>query len=224
MDYRVMVDLVAELPNLEYWGRRTGGDEWSTKTEQEATQYLSHDWAGPRRDTRQNFGKGLLSAHLPKSLQQARLDFLHDLEESTNIGHLTAQPDLTSPMTKEFFSISLSHHSDHLRRLHLRVVADEALFLSDSSSNASWPNLESLVVMFHMVNPSGQWYFLGPDGEGRDTKAIEVTNASYPPLKTTACDEEMDFQIESEGVRRYRGSLTLHYDHSLHLSPKQHQK
>jgi hypothetical protein len=27
LDYRVMVDLVAKLPNLEYWDCRIGGDE-----------------------------------------------------------------------------------------------------------------------------------------------------------------------------------------------------
>lgn len=128
LDYRVMVDLVAKLPNLEYWGCRIGGDEWSPKTEQEATRYLTKDWAGPRRDTRQDFAKALLSARLPDSLQQIRLDFLHDLDESMNIDHLTAQPDLTSPVTNDLFSTSLHHLSHHLRRLHLRVVADETLF------------------------------------------------------------------------------------------------
>ncbi|KAF2627797.1 hypothetical protein BU25DRAFT_431133 [Macroventuria anomochaeta] len=174
LDYRVVVDLVVKLPYLEYWGCRIGGDEWSPKTVQEATRYFTQDWVGPRRDTRQGFAKALLSARLPDSLRRVRLDFLHDLHNSTHIDHLTAQPDLVSPAANDLFSTSLHHLSHHLRRLHLRV-------------------------------PEGQWYFIGPNGEGRDTAAFKVTDTSYPPLETTPYDEETDGQIEEEGDRRYRG-------------------
>jgi hypothetical protein len=206
MDYGVMVDLVVKLPNLKYWGCRIGGSEWSPKTEQEAAQYLTKDWAGPRRDTRQDFAKALSSARLPDSLRRIRLDFLHDLHFVTNIDHFTAQPDLVSPAANDLFSTSLHHFSHHLRRIHLRVVADETLFLPKDNCTYSWPNLESLVVMYHMVSPSGQWYFVGPNGEGRNTAAFRVTDASYPPLETTPYDEEMDWQIALQGDRRYEGS------------------
>jgi hypothetical protein len=205
LDYRAMVDLVAKLPNLEYWGCRIGGDEWSPETEQEATKYFTQDWAGPRRDTRQDFAKALLAIRPPNSLRRIRLDFLHDLYNSTHIDHLTAQPDLASPAGNDLFSASLSHLSRHLRRLHLRVVADETLFWPRDNPSHSWPNLESLVVAFHMVSPSGQWYFIGPNGEGRNTAPFKVTKASYPPPETTSYDEEMANQIEDEGDRRYRG-------------------
>jgi hypothetical protein len=208
LDYRVMVDLVVKLPNLEYWGCRMGGGEWSPKTNQAATNHFLQDWAGPRRDTRQDFAKTLLKARLPDSLRRIRLDFLHDLEHSTNIDHLTAQPDLVSPATNDLFSTSLCHLSSHLRQLHLRVVADETLFWPKDGCALSWPNLESFVVMFHMVSPSGQWYFIGPNGEGRDTAACKVNHTSYPPLETTPYDEEMDEQIELEGDGRYRYTST----------------
>jgi hypothetical protein len=207
LDYRVMVDLVVKLPNLKYWGCRIGGSEWSMKTEQEAARYLTKDWAGPRRDNRQDFAKALLSARLPDSLRHIRLDFLHDLQFSTYIDHLTAQPDMVSPAANDLFSTSLHHLSHHLRRLHLRVLADETLFLPKDNCTPSWPNLESLVVMFHMVSPSGQWYFIGPNGEGRDTAAFKITDASYPPLETTPYDVEMDWQIAQEGDRRSEGGL-----------------
>lgn len=205
LDYRVMVDLVTKLPNLEYWGCRFGGEEWSPKVEQEAAQYLTQDWAGPRRDTRQDFAKALSSARLPVSLQKIRLDFLHDLQESTDIDHLTTQPDLTSPAASDLFSTSLHHLSHHLRRLHLRVVADETLFWPKENCAAFWPMLESFIVAFHMVSPSGQWYFIGPNGEGRYLGAYKVTDAAYPPLETTSYDEEMNNHIEDEGDWRYRG-------------------
>jgi hypothetical protein len=202
LDYRVMVDLVTKLPNLEYWGCRFAGDEWSPKVEQEAAQYLTQDWAGPRRDTRQDFAKALSSARLPVSLRKIRLDFLHDLQESTDIDHLTTQPDLTSPAANDLFSTSLHHLSHHLRRLHLRVVADETLFWPKDGCVASWPVLESFIVAFHMVSPSGQWYFMGPNGEGRHIRAYKVTDTAYPPLETTSYDEKMKNVIEDEG--RYR--------------------
>lgn len=183
LDYRVMVDVVVKLPNLECWGCRIGGNEWSPKTEQDATRYLTQDWAEPRRDTRQDFAKALLSARLPKSFQRIRLEFLQNLDESTHIDHLTAQPDLVSPAPNDLFSTSLYQLSNHLRRLYLRVVADETLFCPKNSCTSAWPSLESLVVMFHIVTPSGQWYFKGPNGEGRDTAAIKVTDAAYPPWK-----------------------------------------
>ncbi|KAH6616894.1 hypothetical protein C7974DRAFT_402614 [Boeremia exigua] len=206
LDCRAMVDLVVKLPNLEYWGCRIGGDEWSPKTEQEATRYLTQDWAGPRRDTRQDFARALLSARLPKSLQRVRLDFLYNQDQSTYIDHLTPQPDLVSPAPNDLFSTSLHQLSHHLRRLRLCVVADETLFCPKDSCSPPWPNLESLVVMFHMVAPSGKWYFVGPNGEGRDTAVIKITDAAYPPLETTPYDEEMIEQIEDEGDWRYRGS------------------
>ena len=206
LDYRVMVDLAVKLPNLEYWGCRMGGDEWSPNTEQEATRYLTQDWAGPRRDTRQDFAKALLSARMPDSLRHIRLDFLHDLQISTYIDHFTAQPDLGSSAANDLFSTSLHQLSHHLRRIHLRVLADETLFWPKDNHTPSWPNLESLVVAFHIVSPSGQWYFIGPNGEGRDTAAFKVTDASYPPLETTPYDEEMDLQVQLQGDRRFMGS------------------
>ena len=202
LDYRVMVDLFAKLPNLEYWGCSIGGDEWSPKYEQEAAQYLTQDWAGPRRDTRQDFAKALSSVRLPDTLRQVRLDFLYDLDQSTDIDHLTAQPDLIGPTINDPFSTSLHHLSHHLRRIHLRVVADETLFWPKHGCNSPWPNLESLLVAFHMVSPSGRWYFNGPNGEGRDTRAYKITDAAYPPLETTSYDEEMDDEISEEGDRR----------------------
>jgi hypothetical protein len=201
LDYRMMVDLVVKLPNIEYWGCRIGGDEWSRKTEQEASRYFKQDWAGPRRDSRQDFAKALLTASLPDSLQRIRLDFLHDLQFSTYIDHLTPQPDMVSPAANDLFSTSLHHLSHHLRRLHLRVVADETLFWPKDNCTPFWPKLESLIVMFHMVSPLGQWYFIGPNGEGRHTASVEITDASYPPLETTPYDEEMDAQITWNGYR-----------------------
>lgn len=201
LDYRVMVDLIVKLPNIEYWGCRIGGDEWTPNWESQAARYLTRNWSGPRRDTRNDFAKALQSAKLPGTLQRIRLDFLHCFHYAERIDHLTAQPDLVKPEPFDPFCTSLHHLSQNLRRIHLRVVADESLFWPKDSSIHSWPNLESFIVMFHVVSPSGKWYFEGPKGEGRNTAAFDVTSASYPPLETTEYDEQMEWDIGSYGHR-----------------------
>jgi hypothetical protein len=199
LDYRVMVDLAVKLRNLEYLGCRIGGDEWQPKWETKAERYLSRDWAGPRRDTRRDFAKALQSAHLPSSLRRICLDFLHPLHGATGIDHLNAQPNLVMPAPNDPFSISLHHLSHQLRRIYSRVVADKSLFWPETGGITSWPNLESLVVMFHRVSPSGEWYFQGPNGEGRNKMGFEVTKISYPPLEENEYDEEMQGNLDKDG-------------------------
>jgi hypothetical protein len=60
--------------------------------------------------------------------------------------------------------------------------------------------------MFHMVSPSGAWYFEGPRGEGRALAGYELDDSSYPPLETTEdydlpdCqDMENDRSFENTG-------------------------
>jgi hypothetical protein len=54
LDYRVIVDLAAKCPNLEYLGCCIGSDEWERKWMTKGERYVSRDWAGPRRDTRKS--------------------------------------------------------------------------------------------------------------------------------------------------------------------------
>jgi hypothetical protein len=203
LDYRVIVDLAVKCTNLEYMGCRIGGDEWQMKRETKAARYLLRDWAGPRRDTRRHFAEALKSARLPSSLRRIGLDFLYQPEEVTDIDHLDEQPNMVLPSPNDPFSTSLHHLSHQLRRVHLRVVADESLFGSGAGgiTSCQWPNLESLVVMFHMVSPSGKWYFESPRGEGRNTTGFQVTGASYPPLEVSEYDEEMQSNAGRDGHR-----------------------
>ncbi|KAF2180483.1 hypothetical protein K469DRAFT_672349 [Zopfia rhizophila CBS 207.26] len=202
LDLRVLVDLITRLPNLEYCGCQMGGDEWAPHFEEEAARHFVHDWEGPRRDSRHDFAKAIRSTNLPDSLRRARLDFLNPLEEAENIDHRQRMPDLVSPAPQDPFSSSLRLLSYHLRQLQLRVMADETLFWPGSEVTLSWPNLESLDVMFHMVSPSGSWYFEGPKGEGHDTAGFKITNSSYPPLEETSDDKDMDYELAESGDRR----------------------
>jgi hypothetical protein len=199
LDYRVMVDLVTRLPNIEFWGCRFLGDRCTRRRRNRAVEYFEGDWAGPRRDTRHDFAKALEGVRLPDSLRRIRLDFLDDCGRPEDFDQLIRQPDLVTPLRNDPFSIGLHELSHSLRRVHLRVVADESLFKAHNNKFTSWPNLESLVVVFHIVSPTGTWYFQGPGGEGHDLPAFEVTEASYPPFETNALDQEMNYRLSEEG-------------------------
>jgi hypothetical protein len=204
LDYGVMVDLLAKLPNLEYWGCRIGGDEWEPEWPQEWKNHYTRDWAGPRRDTRKDFAKALLQhTGMPQSLRRVRLDFLHDLLFSERINHHAQQPDLVNPAINDHLSLSLHHLSQSLRRVHIRAVVDESLFWpkNDAITIPNWPHLETLVVMFHMVSPSGKYYFTGLNNEGASTLGYSVTDTSYPPLETTDYDERMLQDMSDEGAQ-----------------------
>jgi hypothetical protein len=146
---------------LEFLGCRIGGDEWQPKWETKAARNLSRDWAGPRRDTRKDFAAALKFARLPKSLRRICLDFLHEVGEVTGIGHLDAQPNLVMPAPNDTFGSSLHHLSHELRRVHLRVVADESLFWPETGGSNPWPNLESCRCVPY-GQPVGEMAFSGP--------------------------------------------------------------
>jgi hypothetical protein len=198
-DYRIMVDLAVKCPNLEFLGCCVGGDEWQRKWESTAERYLTRDWAGPRRDTRRDFSIALEASKLPRSLRRINLDFLYDLDEATMIDHLNAQPNMVLPAANDPFSISLSHLSHQLRHVNLRVVTDESLFWPEATGGIPWPSLETFIVMFHMVSPSGTWYFQGFHGEGGNMSGFEVTDASYPSFEATEEDNEMVDYVDTNG-------------------------
>jgi hypothetical protein len=193
VDLRVLLDMASKLPNLETLRCRIGGDEWFAAQSVESANQVRHDWDGPRRDSRHDFAKQM--RHISAvQLRHARLDFIFPIYESDGIDQRRAMPNLTSPGTYDPFSSSLRVLSYQLRSMHLRVVADETLFWPADSSTPSWPNLETVSVMFHMVSPNGTWYFKGRPGIGAN-EGYAVTERSYPPLATTAEDEAVDVDL-----------------------------
>ncbi|KAH4118416.1 hypothetical protein HBH98_143090 [Parastagonospora nodorum] len=199
LDYRVIVDIATKCPNLQYLGCELGYNEWQRKWMTRGERYLSRDWAGPRRDTRKDFAQALESANLPKSLRHISLNFLHPIDDVTRIDHNDAHPNMVFPATSDPFSTSLHHFSQNLRRINLCVIADESLFWPEADRVTSWPNLESFVVMFHMVSPSGKWYFHGPNDEGRNAIGFEVNGDSYPSLEASDLDVRMWEEVQRDG-------------------------
>lgn len=200
LDYRVLIDLASKFTNLEYLGCNVGGDEWTPPFEDEVAQHFMEEYAGPTRDTRNDFARALESAELPKTLRRIQLDFLNPLSEVGGLDQRRSMPNLIGTAPYDTFSSSIKLLTHNLRKLQLRAVVDESVF--SNSSMASFANLESLDVMFHPVHPSGSWYFKGPDGEGDDTVGRELTMDDYPSL--TAIGDEDDFhnRLEDEGDRR----------------------
>jgi hypothetical protein len=122
--------------------------------------------------------------------------------------HYKVHPDLISSTRKDPFSTSLGILSYNLRKLKIRTQVDDTLFWPHDGSNTTWPHLEELSVMFHMVSPSGAWYFEGPSGEARDLRGYEVNESSYPytyNLGECDCsDDERGRSFDSYGSVNFR--------------------
>jgi hypothetical protein len=177
VDLKMIAHLAARCPNLHYLGCKIKIDEWAI-TDEESRH---------GRNTRQGFADAVHDTILPNSLRYVQLDFMNKTEDRMN-DQLKQLPDLVYPEPFESFSSSLRLLSYQLRKMEIRVMADQTLFWPhpddpDKSLNV-WPNLESLNVMFSVIMPSGSWYFKGPLGEGRDTKGYRVQKKeAYPPMK-----------------------------------------
>ncbi|KAF2870073.1 hypothetical protein BDV95DRAFT_629382 [Massariosphaeria phaeospora] len=198
LDYRVVLDLISRFPNLECLDCHLGNYEWTPRYKHEPANTLIYDYDGPRRDTRHSFGDAIKTIIIPESLQHVNLDFLRD--DADDLDHWKAMPNLVSPALKDPFSTSLRILSYHLKEITLRVQADETLFWPQDGSTPVWPHLQYIRVMFHMVSPSGTWYFEGPGGEGGGSTGYEVNESSYPPLEATEEDKFLD--AESKAWRR----------------------
>ncbi|KAF1995483.1 hypothetical protein P154DRAFT_526286 [Amniculicola lignicola CBS 123094] len=217
LDYRIMIDLAARLPMLESLRCKTGRDEWTPAYENEPLKDIPWEYDGPRRDTRHDFHKAITTTNLPQTLQSVVLNFFcrEAMEPADDLDQRKSMPDLVGPALKDPFSSSLRVLSYHLHDLTLIAQVDETLFWPGDGSVPHWPHLERIYVMFHMVSPSGTWYFEGPKGEGRELAGHEVNQSSYPPLKSTVEDKEDDETAACEVDRFYKDTA----GYSFRISP-----
>ncbi|KAH6638042.1 hypothetical protein C7974DRAFT_422975 [Boeremia exigua] len=195
-DLRMILDIAARLPNLQVLKCNVGGDEWMAALDLDDAMYTVQDWPGPRRDSRHNFAKATQVIQLP-TLSHVNLDFIYPIYKADWVDQRLPMPNLVKPAMYDPFSSSLRLLSYQLRTMKLRVVTDETLFWPADGSTPSWPNLESLSVMFHAVSPSGAWYFEGPHDVGAN-EGVEIDDSSYPPLETTEEDEIADGSFDWE--------------------------
>jgi hypothetical protein len=105
---------------------------------------------------------------------------------------ITTRPDPTlSPPSWDVFSNSLRILSYHLRELTLRAQIDKTLFWPEETATPTWPHLQKVSIMFHMVAPSGTWYFQDPRGEGGNLLGYELDEDSYlSDEEEYGCDED----------------------------------
>ncbi|KAG9233483.1 hypothetical protein BJ875DRAFT_43995 [Amylocarpus encephaloides] len=206
LDSRIVLDISAKLPNLEDLECKLREDEWTTSLTTPSIKHYTRSWEGPHRDSRNDFAKAFQTCVLPASLKEVRLNFGHGNSMPEDVDQRQPLPNLVKPALYDLFSTSLRLFSHQLRILQLVVVADETLFWPNDGSEASWPNLESINIMFHMATPKGGCYFHGLHNKGRATEGFEISASSYPPLgpeenDEVDCDEDQMDWTGSECVQ-----------------------
>ncbi|KAF2686377.1 hypothetical protein K458DRAFT_476867 [Lentithecium fluviatile CBS 122367] len=112
LDYRIVIDLVTRLPNLEKLECHTGMDEWTPAYDEERAIQFLWEYDGPRRDTRHGFSKAITPTNIPKSLQRVELNFICRvaMSQADRIDHRRAQPNLVSPASKDPFTVFIMFH------------------------------------------------------------------------------------------------------------------
>jgi hypothetical protein len=207
LDPRVIFDLSARLPNLSTLNCNIGRDgHLRNRFTCEELRYLTQDWLGPLRDSRNDFIKPLKNTAL-QNLRHARLNFLYPCNHIERFDQRAPMPNMTAPLLYDPFSDCLRILSQQLRTMHLCVIADETLFWPSDSSTPSWPNLEHLHVKFFIATPSGSWYFNGPDETdfgGVDVGYTKTETEMYPPLVNTEKDDMIWEKTRRLGLHKYR--------------------
>lgn len=212
LGYRVLVNVITSLPKIEDLTYRSGTDEWTPSYQEEPARLYVWEYDGLRRDTRHEFGEAMANLTAPSALARVTLDFLcHEgMSEADEINHWRSQPDLVSPAIGDPFSTSLRILSYHLREMTIRAQIDETFFWPHDTSTPTWPHLERLFIMFHMVAPSGSWYFKGPCGEGRDLHGHLLSEDSYPSDEENyCCKDDHDRSFENQTLFWFRLSPNL---------------
>jgi hypothetical protein len=194
LDLRVIIDLAARCPNLQYLGCKLGADEWTDHADPFMEHFI-YDYPGCRRDSRNDLANAIADVKLPPTLQFVQLDFINELRQSI-AEQSKPMPDLVHPHSYDPLSTSLRHLSCQLRRMEIHTMADETLFWPrNDSPGPFWPHLEILSVLFHICSPSGSWYFQSPSGLGLNDDGYQLNDDnSYPPLETQEEDTEWCFE------------------------------
>jgi hypothetical protein len=169
-EYRILMDLLDCLPKLESLECCIGGEEWTPGYVDNPAKIFPWDYAGVRRDRRHSLFKAISAIDIPKSLQKISLDFIPFAQcgpAEERLPHYRVQPNLVSPAESDPFSTSLRILLYNLKEMILHAQVDESLFWSEDDSTSIWPHLQRLFLGFHIVKPSGTWYFEGPRGISR---------------------------------------------------------
>ncbi|KXJ87846.1 hypothetical protein Micbo1qcDRAFT_215022 [Microdochium bolleyi] len=168
-------------------------------------RHYTRVWEGPWRDARREFGAAMadpeaqLGYPIPPTLTRTRLWFWHErcLFEDEQA---RAMPDLVAPALRDPLCAGLGILAAQLEELDLRAYITEDLFpAADAPVTEQWSRMRRLKIEFHACRPDGSWYFVGPRGEDPHPTGYPIPDGNedgarefYPPLETTAEDEELD--------------------------------
>lgn len=166
-------------------------------------RHFTRVWEGPWRDARHEFGAALLgkqeellgALRIPATLTKARLWFWQP-RLTCKDDQALPMPDLVEPARQDPLSAGVRALAAQLQELDLRAFVTEHLFPApDAPASAQWSRMRRLTIEFHPLRPDGSWYFVGPRGEDPHPAGFAISEEDhYPPLQTTAEDEEVDEQ------------------------------
>ncbi|KAK3299458.1 uncharacterized protein B0H64DRAFT_388502 [Chaetomium fimeti] len=164
-------------------------------------RHFTRVWEGPWRDARHEFGAAmekqeeLLGLRIPTSLTKARLWFWQPRLALEN-NQALAMADLVAPAERDPLSVGVCILAAQLQELNLRAFITEHLFPAPEAPQ--WSRMRRLTIEFHPLRPDGSWYFVGPRGEDPYPEGFAISEDHYPPLQTTAEDEDVDEQWDED--------------------------
>lgn len=97
---RVILDVLAKLPNLQIWNCNVGQVEWTSGYALGEARYTAHDRPGPCQDSPHGFASSFQKGVELPHMRHARLDSLGPLaDEAGRIDQRIPMPDTISPVT-----------------------------------------------------------------------------------------------------------------------------
>lgn len=169
-------------------------------------RHFTRVWEGPWRDARHEFGAALekqeellAGLRIPATLTKARLWFWQP-RSLLDDDQALPMPDLVAPAQQDPVSVGICTLAAQLQELDLRAFITEHLFPAPNAPLlAQWSRMRRLTIEFHPLRPDGSWYFVGPRGEDPHPAGFAISEQDhYPPVQTTAEDEEVDEQWDQD--------------------------
>jgi len=220
---RTPLELATRLPQLR---RLDCGWLWErlpVPFTSKALRIICGVWAGPWRDDRADFARGVRRALplLPSSLTKARLWFWRPKAWGDEMDQAEQMPDLvgaslsSSSSTNEFgdkdpVSLGLRDLGSRLEELDICAFITTDLFPSSSRDALQWSYMRHLSIEFHPCAPDGRWYFSGPRGEDPYPIGFAITREEhYPPGQE---DDDETHQLMDDEEDKYWADAPDIYD------------
>ncbi len=189
---RTPLDVATRLPQLRRLLCPWLGEHFPIPFTSKALRIISRVWAGPWRDDRAEFARGVRQAMplLPSSLAKARLWFWRpnpscwdEMDQAEQVPDLVGASSSTDNEFNNMdpVSLGLRELGSRLEELDTCALITPDLFPSGGDA-LSWVRMRHLRLEFHPCAPDGSWYFSGPRGEDPYPTGFAITREEhYPP-------------------------------------------